>query len=214
MSPPCTISSVCGEEFQFERYLSVYVYDRDRPNKHDRMLDKVAIKRNLQAFHNKDHWFPIRPITLDSEVQENDKNFRIKYVEDVEWSKLIVTGFWENVNREFCTPFSKFRDEASLMDISNAIRHRKRTTFEHDDLAIVSVLTSVAKRLTSSTIKGQDYLANGFIALHLAFFLVGKFTSQTFPRISIIRVECQSTLPFNHIVEFLTNFLKISPPEI
>lgn len=64
-----------GEEFQFEiprkfRYLSVYVYDRDRPSKHDRMLGKVAIKReDLQAFHNKDHWFPIRPITLDSEVQ-------------------------------------------------------------------------------------------------------------------------------------------------
>lgn len=64
-----------GEEFQFEvprkfRYLSVYVYDRDKPNRNDRMLGKVAIKReDLQAFHNKDHWFPIRPITLDSEVQ-------------------------------------------------------------------------------------------------------------------------------------------------
>lgn len=64
-----------GEEFEFEvprkfRYLSVYVYDRDRPSKNDRMLGKVAIKReDLNAFHNKDHWFPIRPITLDSEVQ-------------------------------------------------------------------------------------------------------------------------------------------------
>ena len=64
-----------GEEFQFEvprkfRYLSVYVYDRDRPNRHDRVVGKVAIKReDLQAFHNKDHWFPIRPITLYSEVQ-------------------------------------------------------------------------------------------------------------------------------------------------
>lgn len=71
-----TLNPFFGEEFQFEiprkfRFLSIYVYDRERPsNRQDRLLGKVAIKREeLHIFHNKDHWFPIRPITLDSEVQ-------------------------------------------------------------------------------------------------------------------------------------------------
>ena len=39
-----------GEEFQFEvprkfRYLGIYVYDRDRHLKQDKILGKVAIKR-------------------------------------------------------------------------------------------------------------------------------------------------------------------------
>ena len=64
-----------GEEFQFEvprrfRYLSVYVYDRDRHLKQDKVLGKVAIKReDLSSYHNKDHWFPIHPVDADSEVQ-------------------------------------------------------------------------------------------------------------------------------------------------
>lgn len=64
-----------GEEFQFEvprrfRYLSVYVYDRDRHLKQDKVLGKVAIKReDLHTYHNKDHWFPIVPVDADSEVQ-------------------------------------------------------------------------------------------------------------------------------------------------
>jgi hypothetical protein len=64
-----------GEEFQFDvprpfRYLSVYVYDRDRHLKQDKVLGKVAIKReDLHTYHNKDHWFPILPVDADSEVQ-------------------------------------------------------------------------------------------------------------------------------------------------
>lgn len=64
-----------GEEFQFEvprrfRYLSVYVYDRDRHLKQDKVLGKVAIKREeLNRYHNKDHWFAIRPVDANSEVQ-------------------------------------------------------------------------------------------------------------------------------------------------
>jgi len=52
------------------RYLSVYVYDRDRHLKQDKVLGKVAIKReDLHTYHNKDHWFPILPVDADSEVQ-------------------------------------------------------------------------------------------------------------------------------------------------
>lgn len=64
-----------GEEFQFEvprrfRYLSIYVYDRDKHLKQDKVLGKVAIKReDLHRYNNKDHWFALRPVDADSEVQ-------------------------------------------------------------------------------------------------------------------------------------------------
>lgn len=64
-----------GEEFQFEvprrfRYLSIYVFDRDKHLKQDKVLGKVAIKReDLHRYNNKDHWFALRPVDADSEVQ-------------------------------------------------------------------------------------------------------------------------------------------------
>lgn len=73
-----------GEEFQFEvprkfRYLSIYVYDRDKHIKQDKVLGKVAIKREeLASYNNKDHWFAIRPVDADSEVQ-GKANIEIKY---------------------------------------------------------------------------------------------------------------------------------------
>jgi hypothetical protein len=46
------------------------VYDRDRHLKQDKVLGKVAIKReDLHMYHNRDHWFPILPVDADSEVQ-------------------------------------------------------------------------------------------------------------------------------------------------
>ncbi|XP_015603727.1 ras GTPase-activating protein 3 isoform X2 [Cephus cinctus] len=70
-----TLDPFFGEEFQFEvprkfRYLGIYVYDRDRHLKQDKILGKVAIKReDLATYHNKEHWFPLRPVDADSEVQ-------------------------------------------------------------------------------------------------------------------------------------------------
>ncbi|RZF38857.1 hypothetical protein LSTR_LSTR015632 [Laodelphax striatellus] len=67
-----TLDPFFGEEFQFGvprrfRYLSIYVYDHE---KSDRIIGKVAIKRDdLQQYHNKDHWFPIRAVNPDTEVQ-------------------------------------------------------------------------------------------------------------------------------------------------
>lgn len=67
-----------GEEFQFEvprrfRYLSIYVFDRDKDRhlKQDKVLGKVAILReDLKNYNNnKDHWFALRPVDADSEVQ-------------------------------------------------------------------------------------------------------------------------------------------------
>lgn len=73
-----------GEEFQFEvprkfRYLSIYLFDRDRHLKQDKVLGKVAIKReDLATYNNKDHWFAIRPVDADSEVQ-GKANIEIKF---------------------------------------------------------------------------------------------------------------------------------------
>ncbi|XP_063977127.1 GTPase-activating protein isoform X2 [Diachasmimorpha longicaudata] len=70
-----TLNPFFGEEFQFEvprkfRYLGIYVYDRDRHIKQDKILGKVAIKReDLATYHNKEHWFPLRAVDADSEVQ-------------------------------------------------------------------------------------------------------------------------------------------------
>ena len=65
-------SPVFGEEFQFNvprrfRFLSVYLYDRDKTEK---VIGKVAIKReDLQIYHNKDHWFQVKPVNQHTEVQ-------------------------------------------------------------------------------------------------------------------------------------------------
>lgn len=46
------------------------MFDRDKHLKQDKVLGKVAIKReDLQRYNNKDHWFALRPVDADSEVQ-------------------------------------------------------------------------------------------------------------------------------------------------
>ncbi|KAM7358389.1 ras GTPase activating protein 1 [Cochliomyia hominivorax] len=70
-----TLSPFFGEEYQFKiprrfRYLSVYVWDRDRHMKQDKPIGKIAIKREeLHMYNHKDHWFSLRPVNSDSEVQ-------------------------------------------------------------------------------------------------------------------------------------------------
>lgn len=70
-----TLSPFFGEEYQFEiprkfRYLSVYVWDRDKHLKQDKAVGKIAIKREeLHVYNHKDHWFALQPVDADSEVQ-------------------------------------------------------------------------------------------------------------------------------------------------
>ncbi|XP_072382255.1 GTPase-activating protein [Diabrotica undecimpunctata] len=79
-----SLSPFFGEEFQFEvprnfRFISIYVLDRDRHLKQDKMLGKVAIRREqLSSYNNKDHWFPIKAVDADSEVQ-GKVNIEIKF---------------------------------------------------------------------------------------------------------------------------------------
>ncbi|XP_017091021.2 GTPase-activating protein [Drosophila bipectinata] len=68
-----TLNPFFGEEHQFKiprrfRFLCVYVWDRDM--KQDKPIGKIAIKREeLHMYNNKDHWFSLRPVDSDSEVQ-------------------------------------------------------------------------------------------------------------------------------------------------
>ena len=70
-----TLAPFFGNEFQFEiprkfRYLAIYVWDRDRHLKQDKAIGKVAIKREeLHAYNTRDHWFPLKEVSADSEVQ-------------------------------------------------------------------------------------------------------------------------------------------------
>ncbi|KAL3282183.1 hypothetical protein HHI36_005377 [Cryptolaemus montrouzieri] len=79
-----SLSPFFGEEFQFEvprnfRFVSIYVFDRDRHLKQDKVVGKVAIKReDLASYNNKDHWFPIKAVDADSEVQ-GKTNIEIKF---------------------------------------------------------------------------------------------------------------------------------------
>ncbi|XP_051557990.1 ras GTPase-activating protein 3-like isoform X1 [Myxocyprinus asiaticus] len=63
-----------GEDFYCEiprsfRHLSFYIFDRD-VFRRDSSIGKVAVKKeDLQKYHGKDHWFPLQPISADSEVQ-------------------------------------------------------------------------------------------------------------------------------------------------
>lgn len=55
------------------------MFDRDRHLKQDKVLGKVAIKReDLASYNNKDHWFSIKAVDADSEVQ-GKANIEIKF---------------------------------------------------------------------------------------------------------------------------------------
>lgn len=61
------------------RFLSVYVFDRDKHLKQNKVLGKVAIKRDeLSSYNNKDHWFALKPVDADSEVQ-GKANIELKF---------------------------------------------------------------------------------------------------------------------------------------
>ncbi|XP_065348257.1 GTPase-activating protein [Cloeon dipterum] len=68
------LSPYIGEEYEFEvprlfRFLSVYVRDNVGPGT-SRVIGKVALRRqHLSNIHDMDHWFPLRPVDADSEVQ-------------------------------------------------------------------------------------------------------------------------------------------------
>uniref|UniRef100_A0A4W4FQE5 RAS p21 protein activator 3 n=1 Tax=Electrophorus electricus TaxID=8005 RepID=A0A4W4FQE5_ELEEL len=63
-----------GEDFYCEiprsfRHLCFYIFDRD-VFRRDSSIGKVAVKKeDLTKYHGKDTWFPLQPVSADSEVQ-------------------------------------------------------------------------------------------------------------------------------------------------
>ncbi|XP_037076220.1 ras GTPase-activating protein 3-like [Pollicipes pollicipes] len=70
-----TLNPFFGDEYNFDiprkfRWLCFYIYDRERSGKQDKVLGKVAVKKeDLHKYYGKDHWFEILPVDCDSEVQ-------------------------------------------------------------------------------------------------------------------------------------------------
>ncbi|XP_066251127.1 GTPase-activating protein [Euwallacea similis] len=136
-----TLSPFFGEEFQFDiprnfRYISIYVFDRDRQNnKQDKILGKVAIRReNLASYNNKDHWFPIKAVDADSEVQ-GKANVEIKFVSELQRSK----------NSNYCTNTRKLVVQ---------VKECRDLTLKNgacDPYALVSVAYSNSKRIEKRT---------------------------------------------------------------
>nr|AJE26302.1 Ras GTPase-activating protein [Microdera dzhungarica] len=87
-----TLNPFFGEEFQFEvprdfRFISIYIFDRDKHLKQNKVLGKVAIKREeLGSYNNKDHWFAIKPVDADSEVQ-GKVNIELRFTSNYQKSK-------------------------------------------------------------------------------------------------------------------------------
>lgn len=117
------------------RYLSVYVYDRDRHLKQDKVLGKVAIKReDLSQYNNKDHWFPICPVDADSEVQ-GKANIKIAF-EDVRNFKSKSSGYSSR------TQLTVHVVECVDLTLKNG---------SCDPFALVSVVYSNGRKLTKRT---------------------------------------------------------------
>lgn len=143
-----------GEEFQFEvprtfRHLSFYIYDKDSRavNNRDKILGKVAIKKDeLCQYHGKDHWFPIKPVDSDSEVQGKvNVDVRLQSVFTKPGSppqqKLAVRIIECNdlaVINGSCDPYAvvnlhRLDQDASRPETSKRTKTRKKTACPHFD---------------------------------------------------------------------------------
>lgn len=111
------------------RYLSIYLYDRDRHLKQDKVMGKVAIKReDLTTYNNKDHWFAIRPVDADSEVQ-GKANIEIKMESVVSRNKSTKQLYVRVIECTDLTLKNGSCDPYALVTIvySNGKRLNKRT---------------------------------------------------------------------------------------
>ena len=148
-----------GEEFQFEiprkfRYLSVYVLERDRHLKQDKAVGKIAIRReDLHLYNHKDHWFALRPVDEDSEVQ-GMAHIEINLLSDSQNDKLSDDNSKENnlVNKH--TNSSSNNYTTTHIPSSSAIRSTTATNHHQSQLQQPSATTNAnhkAPKLLYST---------------------------------------------------------------
>lgn len=127
------------EEFQFEvprtfRFISIYLYDRDRHLKQDKVLGKVAIRReNLASYGSKDHWFPIKAVDADSEVQ-GKVNIEIRFETNPGgYTRNLIVRVVEckdlTLRNGSCDPFAQINVlYSNNRTISKRTKTRKKTT--------------------------------------------------------------------------------------
>lgn len=138
-----------GEEFQFEiprkfRYLSVYVLERDRHLKQDKAVGKIAIRReDLHLYNHKDHWFALRPVDEDSEVQ-GMAHIEINLLSDSQNDKISDDNSKENnlVNKH--TNSSSNNYTTTHIPSSSAIRSTTATNHHQSQLQQPSNATTNA----------------------------------------------------------------------
>lgn len=111
------------------------MYDRDRHLKQDKVLGKVAIKReDLASYNNnKDHWFAIKPVDADSEVQ-GKAHIDIKF-EDV-----------YNKNKPNANGVNKRLKVQVVECVDLTLKNR-----QCDPYALVSVVYTNGKRVSKKT---------------------------------------------------------------
>uniref|UniRef100_A0AAZ3QW65 C2 domain-containing protein n=1 Tax=Oncorhynchus tshawytscha TaxID=74940 RepID=A0AAZ3QW65_ONCTS len=86
-----------GEDFYCEiprsfRHLSFYIFDRD-VFRRDSSIGKVAVKKeDLQRYHGKDTWFPLRHVSADSEVQVSEFLISFRFSGNVACNPWLLVG--------------------------------------------------------------------------------------------------------------------------
>ncbi|CAG9864398.1 unnamed protein product [Phyllotreta striolata] len=160
-----TLSPFFGEEFQFEvprnfRFVSVYVMDKDRHTKQDKVLGKVAIKREeLSSYNNKEHWFAIRAVDADSEVQ-GKANIDIKFDEGDGHKRRLLVQVVECLDltqkNGSCDPYASVCVRyANGKTVTKRTRVRKKTTSPRfDDVFAFASAVDGSKETTGVGLEG------------------------------------------------------------
>lgn len=207
-----TLSPFFGEEYQFEiprkfRYLSVYVWDRDKHLKQDKTIGKIAIKREeLHLYNHKDHWFPLQPVDADSEVQgmahimlsidEGTGNLKRKSDFDDSFSSTAKTTV-SSANNLTSTAATTVFDSSSAEFKENAT---DAANFMHNDNAAGGNISACTVTTTNGS---NSTLGKIFGAADLGLFssqskktnadmieTLGPFRNGTSSRVKLRMVEC------------------------
>lgn len=141
-----------GEEFQFEvprefRFLSIYVFDRDRQYKQDRVLGKVAIHREELKNYNMDHWFALKPVDADSEVQ-GQAHIEIIFKSELESMRPLNIPAETDVIRAYNQTFAS----DSILDRKNSKTKNstKASIHQRDDNRFGSYSSTSSKKIMSN----------------------------------------------------------------
>lgn len=191
-----TLSPFFDELFEFEvprkfRYLSLYVWARDGHLKQqDKAVGKIAIRREeLHLYNNKDHWFPLRPVDADSEVQ-GMANIRVTIDHGAGHLRPKYDGYSEN-------ELNEVEHRQQQQQYSNNIHH-SQTLGRSESCRTSSMMGgSIASTAVTSTLtKSRSLFGHGDLSLfHTTSRKSSQHTSNllhlaTKGRVSVSVAEC------------------------